>query len=295
MDFLKINFKFTFCLGIAAITMLFSGCSISGNYKHIEKISTDVPAAPEVRGASTYQEPNTAKWRTSLGVRVGQTQQEKIHGITNSLGSCKNIEHCKEDAQILVKRDVDATYNIKYPVVFGGFDRLRKYDIILWSFGASLDNGTNAFVTLGVNTEHFEIGASLGAWIFFNNYEYSGTSYYCTQYPWNEDYSLGHGEFSESSSIDLALVYGGYASAYLGPFSLNYSISIYRPPHSESGRDESTTVQANFELPMAFTEYITAGYRLNKHWEFRAGAINVFGDFNGMHWAGIGGVSYYFN
>lgn len=132
-------------------------------------------------------------------------------------------------------------------------------------------------------------------------------SYERNYWSYNGSVSYSKDLFDGRSEADLLWTYGGYASVYFGPVSLNYSISVYYPSAEYEEGDESylntdfewngnydeSHLLANFELPLVLTEYITLGYRLNEKLELHAGAINIFGDYPGWHWSGTAGFSLY--
>jgi len=282
-----------------ASLFILSGCSITGNYEHVEAITMDAAAAPEVRGASGYQKPNTRSSRFSANVYSGISDKESIQGIRNKLGDCSKISGCEgfNEAKINVKEDVDATYKTTIPYFSASAEMLKKNDLTLWSLGLSINDGLYGFGSFGFNTTYFEIGATLGFWFNYRDFNYSGTSYYCSESIFDSE-DIHRTNIGGSSNSSFVFTYGGYVSAYYEQFSLNYSLNVYRPRPNYANSfssNENTELQADFDLPIVLTEYITAGYRIGQNWEIRLGAVNTFGEFPGWHWNLTAGLSYYPN
>lgn len=267
----------------------FAGCSVTVEYSHVEKVSMETTAAPEARGASEYQKPSSSRFRGTASFHVGKTESEKLSGITNEAGGCRDTALCEGLDRKNIRENVDATYQVKYPYATVSLDYLIKSNYLLRGWGVTLDKGLYAYIVTGVNTRYFEVGASIGLWMHAREFEYSGTEYICRYSLFDSEFKAN--PFSESSGGEIAFTFGGYASVYRGPLSLSYSINVYRPSPNYGENDK---VQADFIFPLVMTEYITAGYRLNKNWELRLGATNTFGDFAGWHWGMTGGLSYYF-
>lgn len=289
--------KYTFRIFLlCAIAMaLFTGCSIDGMHGHVEYFEMEVPAAPEVRGASGFQKPNTRDWRGSINVHAGVTERERLSGIRNDVEPCSNVGQCPNTSKQDWPEDVYGTYKITFPRWDASLDILNKYDLFLWSFGFSYNDGLFSYVSIGMNTPSFEFGAGIGLWIMGRNYEYAGTNLICLQDLFDEEkYTLDESDFSASSGISNVFTYNVYASVFYKAFSLNYSVTAYTPVNDANESNNDYYVDAGFSLPLVLTEYITASYRINKNWEVRAGAINVFGNFPGWHWAATSGITYYF-
>lgn len=280
--FLKI-----FC---AIFVLCSSACTIDGRYGHVEKVRADVPASPDLHGAGHYQKPNTKYYRMAAKVHLGNRDEAKIEGIENELGDCGQIEHCRGEAQVKVREDVDAEYRMVYPTITASFERLWKDDLLLWSFGTGIDRGVYGFGTLGINTRHFELGAALGVWFMGHGFSYSGTEYDCVKMAWDDEFHLSRNSFESNSDymFDLVFVYGMYASVYHEKFSFQFSAGAYRP-HGEYMKDD----HADFELPYVITEYFGIGYRINGNWEIHSGVANMIGDFAGWHFSGLAGVRFY--
>ena len=264
---------FRIYLPMLAACSLLTGCVV--DYAHVTKVNMEVTPAPEMRGASGYMKSGQSDFRLSGSVNVGETEEEKIKGLKNPIGSGCDSK-CRKSIENKVSDDVEATYTTGYPYLAGSFEHLNKNGIFLWSWGVSVNRGTSGFLTLGLNTKHFEFGISDAVWWVFRDFEYSAEYY---------DDLFARGE--DNSFMTLQNVLGAYASVYLDKVSLNYSISAYRPTPSYS----DTNLQADFDLPYVLTEYITVGYRFSKTMEARLGVVNLFGEFPGWHWSGFGSFS----
>lgn len=249
----------------------------------------EIPAGPEVRGASFYQKSKTGNLRISGNVHLGQSEKIDIEGITSKTGDCSAMEKCLQH-EFTVDDHVQATYKTSYPIVTGSMEYLYKYKILLWSVGGAINDGFFAFTSGGINTDFFEVGANIGIWGYHRHFEYSGIDYQCSA-DWGDNRYLSEHPFGDSNKFGASVVYGLYAGTYYDHFSLNFSINTYKP-HT---RYNTSEINADFELPWVITEYLTAGYKFNEEWELRIGAVNVFGDFEGWHWSMISGISYSFN
>ena len=285
------SFCLFFLMGFVFFSM-FAGCSIDASKAHIESLVVETPMAPEVRGASRYQTPNTYQVRGFVQMGMGKTQNEKLHGIKNPIEDCK-IGVCEIPENLKEYEKVDASYKIIFSNLMASLDWIEKKDLLLWGVGTALDRGlyVNAFV--GINTRHFEVGAFTGVWFYANRLEYGGHELICQRNYWEGEYGLTTARVSEKENgLYDAMTYGGFASIYYGRFSLGYSVNVYK--HSVDQLFDEKDVVANFELPWIVTEYITAGVFITPKVEMRVGAVNVFGEFDGWHWGGTSGISYYF-
>ena len=277
-------------------SFLLVGCGYTSHYAHVEKFEMETPAAPEIRGAGNYKEPNTANVRLSANVHAGPQDKEQLHGLRNSMDGCGDLTRCRGYKPEEVKEKVDGTYKIMYPYVEASLDYISKKDLFLWGFTFALDKGLYSSLILGINTKYFEVGGSLGMWMYFRKFNYSGTTYDCDTFLSSD--RLDKYPFESSNGMGTVITYGGYASTYYGPYSLNFSVNIYRPDPSYPGDDDDNVSRSSgtiseFDFPLVVTGYLTAGYRINENWEVRLGASNIVGELPGWHWGATGGISYY--
>lgn len=277
---------------MAAMTLVFSGCSASSSYGHIDHVLMETPAAPNIHGAGGYQESGTSVWKATANVAYNRPEKELVRESYNELEVCKSDRNCMSAEERKENGKVDVTYKTHFSIVDATIENSHKINNFLWNWGLGLNQGAYGFLALGFNTKYFEAGGSYGVWLQKRDFRYVGTRYTTSYWYYNDSYSYHEDWFSGRSRVDLLWTYGGYASAYLGPVSLNYSISVYHPS-AEYEEEDLDRLQANFELPLVLTEYITLGYRLNEKLELHAGAINVFGDYPGWHWSGTAGLSLY--
>ena len=285
--------KKNFILFFILILLLFSGCTVTGSYGHVEAFDMEVAAAHEVRGASSYLKPHTNTMRLSANIRPSKEHKEDLSGIVNRAGSCKDIVNCKGFDKSAIQENVDGTYSIKFPFITGSFDFIAKMENMMLGVNVGIDNGGNGNFVFGFNTEYFELGIALGLWVHARDFEYSGTEYNCIKYTWTSKEELSASHFTKSSDMELHFTYGGFASAYLGPASINYAINIYRPKPSYGKDWDGDKLNANFDFPLVVTQYIALGFRMNERIEFRLGTVNMFGGFSGSYWAFNGGFSFY--
>lgn len=282
--------RMLYFVGVLLVGLLsLTGCTLTSFYDHVERFEMEVLPAPELRGFGSYQKPNTSSVRLSAQVNLGQSGSETFSTLENSLSGCGRIEDCDGFNKSDFKERVTAIYQFVSPIAMASFDYVTKWDMFLIGLSLGADYGGYADFLVGINTKYFELGAAVGLWMMAREFKYMGTEFECTKGIWGAEDDFRYREFGNSNTGAMVGFYGGYITAYYGPFSLNYSFDIYRPNPSYTEVD----IVADFDLPLVMTEYIMAGYRFNKNWEFRLGATNVFGEFPGWHWSFNGGVSYY--
>lgn len=277
---------------MAALVAVFSGCSISSSYGHVDHVLMETPAAPNIHGANGYQESGTSVWKATANVAYNNQEKELVREMPNSMEYCDNLSNCMSVEERKKHEMVDVSYRTHFSIMDATIENSHKIGDFLWNWGVGLNQGVYGFLALGFNTKHLEAGASYSIWMQKRDFRYAGTRYSCSYWSYNGSYSYDTDSFSGRSRYDLLWTYGGYASAYWGPVSLNYSLSVYQPSANYDSDDEYH-LQANFELPLVLTEYITLGYRINEKLEVHGGAINIFGDFPGWHWSGTAGFSLY--
>lgn len=288
------NYKLLFAaLSLALLTL--SGCGATvKSYSHVEKVDMDVYAAPEHRAAGSYLEPGSHTTRLSATLNLGYDSKEKVTGIRNKKGDCSDIEKCKGAKDIDINENLDLTYHLKNNIVNGYMDYLTKSGSILWGFNIGVNRGFDAAFILGINTEHFEAGATAGLWYHQRVLTYSSTEYWCSFYLSDDTYGdINERESISQEEVGFDFIYGGYISLFVSNFSLNYSVSIYTPD-SPFPTDKGSELHGNFEMPLVMTNYFSLGYRLNKRWEARMGASNTYGEFPGWHWEINSSASFYF-
>ena len=274
-----------FCFAL----LLLNGCAVSSTYGHIENYNMDVSPAPELRGAGAYIKNDSASLRLSGHINMGPSGKDKRSGIKNDLSGCSGLVNCDGFDSVYVDQYVNAEYEMVYPYVTASLDYVHKWELVMMGFGFGLDKGAFFDVMLGFNTKYFEMGAVAGMWMIARSFRYSGTEYECTKFAFSDD-ELTSTWFSSSNGTGITFFYGGYATVFVGAFSLNVSFDVYRPDPAFSENDD---VIANFDFPLVLTGYATAGYRINKNWEVRLGAVNFTSKFPDKHISVNGGASYY--
>lgn len=261
--------RFSFVLLFA--TVLLTGCSITS----LEHLDIDAPIASDIHGANGYMEPKTHTLRATAEIHTQNEHNVDLGTITSDSLS------------------FEATYDLSYPIVDLGAQWLFKTSTPL-TLGAGLhiNDGATAFFTLGINTAYVEAGADVGIWIVHRYYALRGTTR-DLEIVLNDDDDEDDDDDSYESTVskdgnDISpmLTLGGYLSFYIENFFFTYSINAYKPYFDVDG--------ISVNLPYVAANYLTFGYRLNKHWEFNVGATCVYGDFEGDHWSAQTGVSYYF-
>ena len=279
---------YVFVLFVFALLFL-NGCAVSSTYRHVEEYEMDVSPAPELRGAGAYLKADTSSLRLSAHINIGPSGKDKRSGIKNDVRGCSGLVNCDGFDSVYVDQYVVAEYEMVYPYVTASLDYVHKWDLFLMGFGLGVDKGGFLDVLLGINTKYFEMGAVAGLWVVARSFKYSGTEYECMRAFLFDD-ELTYGPFSNSNGTGFTFFYGGYAAVFVGAFSLNVSFDVYRPDPAFSENDD---IIADFDFPLVLTGYATVGYRINKNWEARLGAVNFTSKFPDKHISVNGGVSYY--
>ena len=273
--------------------VILSGCTITGSYGQVEAFDMTVTPAHELRGASSYLEPHKNTMRLSGNIHAGRKKEGNISGLTNKAGDCKDVINCPGFDKNTIREDVDGTYTVDFPLFSASFDFIKKFEDIILGVNAGYNSGIDGYFVLGYNAEHFEIGAALGLWLHFRDFQYSGTEYNCVKYAWSSKQELLQNSFERSSDKEILFTYGGFASVYFGLASLNYSINMYRPDPSYGKDWDGDKMNANFDFPLVVTQYITLGLRVHERIDIRLGTVNIFGGFSKSHWAFNGGIGFY--
>jgi len=252
------NLKFVFTLLLFSV--LLSGCVVEGD-PNITKARLEVNPAPEMRGAGENMTTNR-QLRFSGGVNAGASKNIDVDGVHNS-----------------DFKDIDLDYSIEYGILNGAVEYAIKKKVFLINAGVGLNKGLYTFGSFGLNTSYFELGVSGGLWYNFRDFYCEGTQTTTTLIFFQET-----DDYANHSSRGASLMLGGYAAMYVGDFSFGVSASVY----------EADVESSDLSYPPAvYTLYGTVGYRIDKHWAVRAGAVGLQGDgFDRAYWSGVAGVSY---
>lgn len=236
---------------------LLNGC-VTETSTRIRKASMEVNPAPEMRGAGEHLT-SSYRYRFSGNVNVGKKDDVPVEGMFDE------------------SRKVDFETQIRYGYVSGSAEVLTHAGPLMFDLGVGVNSGLYTFLSLGLNTRFFEIGASAGLWNNFRKYHYEGYTSKTELVFFTTTRDL-----DETSSTGKSFMAGLYTGLYFGPISLEASVSYY-------GADFKVD-DVGFDV---LTTYLTANYHLNEHWTIRAGAVRLYMDMTDCeYWSGFGGVSY---
>jgi hypothetical protein len=278
-----------FLILFGLILMPLTGCGTVSTYGYVERFEMDMSPAPELRGAGQYLKDDSSSVRLSAHVNMGPSGWDTRSSLKNNPESCRGLVTCDGYDTLYIDRYVTGEYDIAYPYVTASLDYVHKFNLFMIGVSGGLDKGAFVDAMLGFNTSYFEIGAVFGMWVYARGFKYSGTEFECKKGFFTDD-ELNQAPFWDSNGSGFSFFYGGFVTAFVGAFSLNASFDIYRPDPSFSDNDD---IVAEFEFPLVQTWYATAGYRINRNWELRLGAVNVTSKFPDMHLSFNGGFSYY--
>ena len=248
-------------------TLLFIGCN--GYHTKFHTLDLTVSEAPEVHGANTYQVPHSASWRFTGKINSVPTEDVKE--------SPKRFQKYFENTDII--------YKIGGTDFSGKADFLYKIDGFFFGTGVGYKDGIFHHFSFGTNLQHIELGLFFGLYHQYIaiDYEASRCEYEYHIFSDKEEkceaYSESQYGFSTSPFI------GAFASIFIDKFFINYSASLYSP-HVQIEKKEPN-------LATITTQYITAGFRMNKWLELSAGASISY--INRPHWyyGFTGGISFY--
>ena len=257
-------FKKIFLTG--AILML--GACSSTRMNYAESIEMDAYPAPNSQGANRHLPENSTGSRLRGGVIGGFTDRVKLDAVHNT-----------GDRDTL---DVDARYKIKYLPIYGSIDKFVKGELFTMNIGFGINHGIYASTGFGINTRFFELGVNS-----FQRFTYQRLSFLAYE-------KKSKDEFEKLEAInDNKLVFqygvGGFAGLFIGPITLGYNGSVYRPNMSLVINEPNP--RFCFKTPFMFTNNFYVSYWYTDLLEFQAGVSNELIDFNGGNWSLNAGVS----
>lgn len=261
----------------AAFTLFWAGCASTTTFSHIEEVSTEIPAAPDVHGANGNQI-RPFSLRGNANLHISKEDDIKISGIKNERKHCK-VGRCDSDTLLGSSDYATAYYKTSSLYGSGGFDGLVSAKPLLFGFGFQYNHGFYTHLSMGINTRHFELGALAGLWIMHRHQKYSGQEFICSYNPSLEKKTFTEDYFEESTNYTLTGSYGGYASLYNGPLFITYSLNIYKPTIDADDDDSDYLEGYDIDLPYVFTHHINVGYRFLHFLEYHIGMTFINGDF----------------
>jgi hypothetical protein len=184
---------------------------------------------------------------------------------------------------------LDNSFGLQY------FSNIKTDSDFYFGGGFGYQKFPYAFGTIGINQEHFEIGAALLLGYSSEKISYDG-------YSVDEDgRKLKDGNFSEEryrcSSYSSAYL---YTSFYLKHFALNYAASVASPIADEIYNDNSCLGGLfrdkifSFDFPVLLMQDIGVAYT-NNHIRYRVGLNQITGvKFPGQYYRGTAHTAWLF-
>ena len=252
--------------------LFFTGCVSSST--RINRLKVSISEAPEVHGMNTNFSTHSSMLR--------------INGKMN-VSKHKDMSYSSDEKE---------EYKMGGVNIAGKLDYLYKTNTFMLGMGVAIDNGLYHHFTLGWNFSHFEFGGFLGLFHQFSDIQYSGEKCTATKKQnvsidgsvlWREDVCTSYTPFGRNTSdFNTNLFVGTFAGIFIDKYFFNYSLSFYSP--------DIKIEDEIYDLPSITSHYFTLGYRLNKKFEFSAGAVLTKADYyRHPKWLYgiIGSVSYY--
>lgn len=301
-------------VGLVLVSIFLSGCVTDGPRRgYLTSGIMEIKPAPEVAGASQKMESNSTKYMFSAGGSFGKNEKAYAGKIANSLDSAKSCTKCNGPSKEEISKqykNADLTYALQSNSFYVTFEMLIKQELFTYGFKLGVDNAAYIAAVWGINTENFEVGATLAWGSTSGEKRQRGDvvdcerGYSCGKYGlecegyW-KDYEKESFDEKVKSVYSTILAPGIYASVYYKGFSLNYTGSLYYPDNVFNGNHESFDTADGPEyslkmkdesLPVVLTNRFNVGIPLTEKIRLRAGATQVFGDFEGWHWSGTAGL-----
>lgn len=259
----------------------------------LDSVTVDIGPAPEFRGAGMYVPDGSI-------VLEGHASYRKDLNASPAEG-IKRQNHQKKIEGIPYNKEYRLIYDLGNSSVEGAASVMYKRKILFGKFTAGLDGLPFLGVSLGVNTEHFEVGGFIFDHFWDRTYRIQGTMYEQTTYYaqggnqpvsciWNEDNCRVDTVTLKSDDYDAEyylmthnLGAGLFASYFIENVVLEYSGSFYYPKVTEDPEDEDVKFTRDF--PLVTTQRFSVGYNANQNITTRFGATHVAGNFDGVYWA----------
>ena len=259
----------------------------------LDSVTVDISPAPEFRGAGMYVPDGSL-------VLEGHASYRKDLNASPAEG-IKRQNHQKKIEGVPYNKEYRLIYDLGNSPVEGAASVMYKSKILFGKFTAGLDGLPFLGVSLGVNTEHFEVGGFIFDHFWDRTYRFKGTMYEQTTYYaqggnqpvsciWNDDncrvdsVSLKSDDYdSEDYLMTHNLGAGLFASYFIENVVLEYSGSFYYPKVTEEPEDEKVKFSKDF--PLVTTQRFSVGYNATQNITTRFGTTHVAGNFDGTYWA----------
>lgn len=255
----RMNFL-TRILALGAAALALSACSVA----HVNNFEFGASEAPEVRGPSTYIEPNENIARVSASL-IAADEDEVLMPVKSR----------KLDERVAVKLS-DVTVSTAPKKVqenyarldIGGYsfaasvDFILKWDAIFFQLGLAYYDGAYYYASLGTNHKYYEYGVFVGEFHQITRVNYYG--YWCSVDGCTQD---DRDDKYESTQLRMLsdVFLGSYAGLHFWRLSLNYSLSLYTPSLDVPDLD--------YTMPMIVSNYLSAGFKITDKLMLRGGAV----------------------
>ena len=246
-------------LGTAALAL--SACSVA----RVNNFAFDASDAPEVRGPSTYIEPDENISRLSvslvkadedevlLPVRSPKLDERVAVSLTDGPTVSTAPKKLKEN---YARLDIGG-YNFSASIDF-----IMKWESIFFQLGLAYYDGAYYYASLGTNHKYYEYGVFVGELHQITRVNYYG--YWCSANGCTRE-DL-HDKFETSELRMLSDVFlGGYVGFHLWRLSLNYTLSAYTP--------SLDVPDLSYTMPMIVSNYVSAGIKITDNLMIRGGAV----------------------
>ncbi|OWV00073.1 hypothetical protein B7994_08355 [Fibrobacter sp. UWR2] len=255
----RMNFL-TRILALGAAALALSACSVA----RVNNFEFGASEAPEVRGPSTYIEPNENIARVSASL-IAADEDEVLMPVKSR----------KLDERVAVKLS-DVTVSTAPKKVqenyarldIGGYsfaasvDFILKWDAIFFQLGLAYYDGAYYYASLGTNHKYYEYGVFVGEFHQITRVKYYG--YWCSVDGCTQD---DRDDKYESTQLRMLsdVFLGGYAGLHFWRLSLNYTLSLYTP--------SLDVPDLSYTMPMIVSNYLSAGIKITDNLMVRGGAV----------------------
>lgn len=259
--------KLVYTFALAVSGMLLTGC-----YKNVGAFRLETSEAPEVYGVNRNLDKHSSIQR--FHGRIGIDPEESIH-----VDVTERIESLDESKEVIT-RGIYVFGGFSFE---GGYDVFYKWDLFVFGLGATVSDDLHYHISLGVNTQYFEMGVFTGLF-----HQYTRLSYreLCDHTYCSEDNNAPP-DISSGQNYTLTSSFGGlYVGVFFGDIFINYTFSSYTPDLGDAAIIK--------DIPSIDTHYFTLGYRFDDTYEIVGGAILSVVEDEQHLGAGLGVIFYPF-
>lgn len=246
-------------LGTAALAL--SACSVA----RVNNFEFGASEAPEVRGPSTYIEPDENISRISASLIVADEDEVPVPVRSRKLDERTVV--VVPDGQVVSNSPQKIQENYA-GLNIGGYsftasaDFIMKWDAIVFQLGLAYYDGAYYYASLGANHKYYEFGVFVGEFHQITRVNYYG--YWCSVDGCTDE---DREDTFESSQLQMLsdVFLGGYAGLHFWRLSLNYTLSLYTPSLDVPDLD--------YTMPVVVSNYLSAGIKITDNLMVRGGAV----------------------